>query len=346
MRYMEQILLLVQTYRLSTFCGQLSLESSTNVSRSNNRQEPTTNVRTLPCWHGHDGRLTWHYKIIRGTTYTTTHKNEGPAGQVPYDCNIRIFSLAIPSSGTFLLLCVKSSQVKSSSGATRPRGDHAGPNSSRQPYAGYGDLIGVGRRRNLSEAACYRNWPRSRQLRDALRESQERMAQTSMCPPVPLSGTAHHANYRYCWCCQVKSSQVVGLRLYSTGQYFPNITAIQSYQQQLSSQVKSSSGATRPRGDHPDPNVKSSRDRVSSEPCFNVKSSQVVGLRDRLAIIRALLDTISSPPNLSLPITFCVPVYCSSCPFIPVPASLFVKASFFFYILLQADRQYRIHLLA
>ena len=31
-----------------------------------------------------------------------------------------------------------------------------------QPYAGYGDLSGVGRRRNLSEAACYRNWPRSR----------------------------------------------------------------------------------------------------------------------------------------------------------------------------------------
>ena len=30
--------------------------------------------------------------------------------------------------------------------------------SSPQPYAGYGDLIGVGRRRNLSEAACYRNW--------------------------------------------------------------------------------------------------------------------------------------------------------------------------------------------
>ena len=26
--------------------------------------------------------------------------------------------------------------------------------SSTQPYAGYGDLIGVGRRRNLSEAAC------------------------------------------------------------------------------------------------------------------------------------------------------------------------------------------------
>ena len=28
--------------------------------------------------------------------------------------------------------------------------------SSPQPYAGYGDLIGVGRRRNLSEAACFR----------------------------------------------------------------------------------------------------------------------------------------------------------------------------------------------
>ena len=28
--------------------------------------------------------------------------------------------------------------------------------SSPQPYAGYGDLIGVGHRRNLSEAACYR----------------------------------------------------------------------------------------------------------------------------------------------------------------------------------------------
>ena len=34
--------------------------------------------------------------------------------------------------------------------------------SSPHPYAGYGDLNGVGRRRNLSEAACYRNWPRSR----------------------------------------------------------------------------------------------------------------------------------------------------------------------------------------
>ena len=34
--------------------------------------------------------------------------------------------------------------------------------SSPQPYAGYGDLIGVGRRRNLREAAWYRNWPRSR----------------------------------------------------------------------------------------------------------------------------------------------------------------------------------------
>ena len=34
--------------------------------------------------------------------------------------------------------------------------------SSPHPYAGYGDLTGVGRRRNLSEAACYLNWPRSR----------------------------------------------------------------------------------------------------------------------------------------------------------------------------------------
>jgi hypothetical protein len=34
--------------------------------------------------------------------------------------------------------------------------------SSPPPYAGYGALNGVGRRRNLSEAACYRNWPRSR----------------------------------------------------------------------------------------------------------------------------------------------------------------------------------------
>ena len=35
-------------------------------------------------------------------------------------------------------------------------------NSSPHPYTGYGDLNGVGRRRNLSEAACYRNWPLSR----------------------------------------------------------------------------------------------------------------------------------------------------------------------------------------
>ena len=62
----------------------------------------------------------------------------------------------------------RTSQVKSSSGATRPRGDHPGirallhANSSPHPYACYGDLNGVGRRRNLSEAACYRNWPRSR----------------------------------------------------------------------------------------------------------------------------------------------------------------------------------------
>ena len=48
--------------------------------------------------------------------------------------------------------------------------------SSPQPYAGYGELSGVGRRRNRSEAACYRNWPRSRELRDALTVSQERMA--------------------------------------------------------------------------------------------------------------------------------------------------------------------------
>ena len=59
------------------------------------------------------------------------------------------------------------SQVKSSSGTTRPRGDHPGPAASCNflpappPYMGYGDLIGVGRRRNLSEAACQRNWPRS-----------------------------------------------------------------------------------------------------------------------------------------------------------------------------------------
>ena len=46
------------------------------------------------------------------------------------------------------------------------------------PYAGSGEvwLRFVGRRRSLSEAACYRNWPRSRYLRDALTESQERMA--------------------------------------------------------------------------------------------------------------------------------------------------------------------------
>ena len=67
-----------------------------------------------------------------------------------------------------------SSQVKSSSGATRQRGDHPGALlhaiSSPHPYAGYGDLNGVGRRRNLSEAACYRNWPRSRSI---LRETRK-----------------------------------------------------------------------------------------------------------------------------------------------------------------------------
>ena len=36
--------------------------------------------------------------------------------------------------------------------------------SSPHPYAGYGDLSGVGGRRNLSEAACYRSWPRSDDL--------------------------------------------------------------------------------------------------------------------------------------------------------------------------------------
>ena len=56
-------------------------------------------------------------------------------------------------------------QVKSSSGATRPRGGHPDPNlllpssSLRGLWRG---LVEVGRRRSLSEAACYRNWPRSR----------------------------------------------------------------------------------------------------------------------------------------------------------------------------------------
>ena len=48
--------------------------------------------------------------------------------------------------------------------------------SSSHPYASYGDLIGLGRRRYLSEAACYCNWPHSRLLIDALTESQQRMA--------------------------------------------------------------------------------------------------------------------------------------------------------------------------
>ena len=53
------------------------------------------------------------------------------------------------------------------------------------PYAGYGALNGVGRRRNLSEAACYRNWPRSRWLRYALTRIQERMVLASVKPPPP-----------------------------------------------------------------------------------------------------------------------------------------------------------------
>ena len=76
------------------------------------------------------------------------------------------------------------------------------------------------------------------------------------------------------------------------------------YRQVKSSQVKSSSGATRPRGDHPDPNfflppsilIRGLWRGLSEwgRP-LTVKSSQVVGLRDRVAIIRAPLHAISSP---------------------------------------------------
>ena len=56
-------------------------------------------------------------------------------------------------------------QVKSSSGATHSRSEHPDPNlllpsSLRGLWRGL--LVEVGRRRSLSEAACYRNCPRSR----------------------------------------------------------------------------------------------------------------------------------------------------------------------------------------
>ena len=61
--------------------------------------------------------------------------------------------------------------------------------SSPQPYAGYGDLIGAGRtgRKNLSEAACYRNWPRGRYLKGALRASRRELRRPPyFCLPVPI----------------------------------------------------------------------------------------------------------------------------------------------------------------
>ena len=116
-------------------------------------------------------------------------------------------------------------KVKSSSGATRPRGDHPGPASCNfLPTAlsgrrRYSDLSGVGRRRNLSEAACYRNWPRS---------------------------STYHG--------QVKSSQVVNKAKSSSGATRPRGDHPRALLLVKSSSPSTGSGAMRPRSDHPDPN--------------------------------------------------------------------------------------------
>ena len=80
---------------------------------------------------------------------------------------IRILLLDWSSQGDFWW--VPSCQLVSmSSLRTHWRSEHPDPNfflPPPQPYAGSGDLIGVGRysrRRNLSGAACYRKWPLSR----------------------------------------------------------------------------------------------------------------------------------------------------------------------------------------